>query len=439
MIPTIEMIPLSKLRDNPWRDRKLNPIDPERVEALAESIVATKEFWIGVYGRKMPDGTVQLAFGHHRADAAKSIDTGDALAAAKSAGLKAIPVALEDFTDGEMLMRMTRENLRGDLPVVKEAVSAAVRALAEGKIEIPAPERTNPNNIRYAPSFVPGKKPTCPSEGQVEYTADTLARFLGGIYIKGRKDSEQGRAQNSVVAALGIFELEEKRIPINVKDLPIRAIIPMISEIKERVEKVQARRDKTAAEITAYNEEQRALKAKAKADEEAAEAQRKATLQKLADAKRKEQEDRADALAAKLKENDQRAKDKEALNKKRMKELDETIARKKAWEAEQRVIDAYLPIRRDVEALLSKWTRRVSERDDEREQVKALAKLKALTPTDRLRLRKASVAVADHYNDWVAPQFAPLPTAKAEFKTMAKREVAKRKAEAAEKAKEKKL
>ena len=34
----------------------------------------------------------------------------------------------------------------------------------------------------------------------IPYNADTLARFLGGVYIK-----TSGRAQNSVLAALGIL------------------------------------------------------------------------------------------------------------------------------------------------------------------------------------------------------------------------------------------
>jgi hypothetical protein len=80
-----------------------------------------------------------------------------------------------------------------------------------------------------------------------------------------------------------------------------------------------------------------------------------------------------------------------------------------------------------VESLISRWQRRVSERDDEREQVKALAKLEDLKLEDRLRLRTAAKAVGDHYSDYVAAQFAPLPTGKAELKTMAQREAAKRK------------
>ena len=180
-LPEIEMVPLSKIKDNPWRDKKRNPIKPEKVEQISESIVTTGEFWVGVYGRRVGD-FVELAFGHHRADAAKAVGTGDVIEAAKAAGLKSIPVAIREFTDGEMLMRMTRENMRGELPVVLEAVSAAVRALAEGKIEIPAPDpKTNDSVIRYAPSFVPGRKPSGTSEVPHPYTADTLAQTLGGV------------------------------------------------------------------------------------------------------------------------------------------------------------------------------------------------------------------------------------------------------------------
>src|ERR1019366_2067105 len=194
-LPEFVMVPLSKIKPNPWRNFKRNPIDTDKVAQLTESIKTTGEFWVGVYGRKVA-GFVELAFGHNRLEAAKAVDTGDAFEAAKAAGLKSIPVVIREFTDGEMLMRMTRENLRGELPVVLEAVSAAVQALAEGKICIEAPERTNPASIRYAPSFVPGRKPTSASEAEVPYTASTLAAFLGGVYCKLNKGSVE--PQNSV-------------------------------------------------------------------------------------------------------------------------------------------------------------------------------------------------------------------------------------------------
>jgi hypothetical protein len=165
-----------------------------------------------------------------------------------------------------------------------------------------------------------------------------------------------------------------------------------------------------------------AAQKKAKEDEKAAEVEHKALVQKLADAKREENNRKADALAAQIKEADTRAKDKEALNKVRRAELDAQLEAKKLWEAEQRSQDAYMPIRRDVEAMIGKLETMVSERNPLREQVKSLVNCKRVKPQDLVRLRVAAVAVADWFNDWVAPQFAP------EMKGAQKVAVMKRKA-----------
>jgi len=94
------MVPLNKIKDNPYRNKKRNPIDLELVAVLEESIDTTEEFWEGVYGREM-GGFVEIAFGHHRVDAARK------------AGLKEVPITLRKLSDGEMVMRMARENVRG--------------------------------------------------------------------------------------------------------------------------------------------------------------------------------------------------------------------------------------------------------------------------------------------------------------------------------------
>lgn len=420
ILPEIEMVPLSKIKDNPWRDKKRNPINQEKVEQISESIVTTGEFWVGVYGRRIGN-FVELAFGHHRADAAKAVDTGDVIEAAKAAGLNSIPVAIREFTDGEMLMRMTRENMRGELPVVLEAVSAVVRALAEGKIEVPAPDaKTRKELIRHAPSFVPGRSST--SEVDHPYTADSLARTLGGVYLKKTSNT----AQNSVIAALGILELEEKKIQGFTErvysDKSIREIIPMVSDIKQRTEAVQERRGKTAAELSELREKQLAAQKKAKEDEDKADAARKVLVRSMAEAKRAENEKKQDRIAAEIKEKDERAKAKEALHQQRIKELDAKIAAVKAWEAEQRVEDTYAPIRRDVEAFISKYETKISERNPEREAIKSLATRKELRPIDRTRAQKALREYANWLYDWALPQLAP------ELKVAQKVAVEKRKA-----------
>ena len=42
------------------------------------------------------------------------------------------------------------------------------------------------NHRRHALSFVPGKEPSAPGALR-SYTADTLARVLGGVYVKGTR------------------------------------------------------------------------------------------------------------------------------------------------------------------------------------------------------------------------------------------------------------
>jgi len=413
-----KMIPLSKIKDNPWRDKKRNPINPEQVERLAESIETTEEFWEGVYGREVEGGFIELAFGHHRVDAARA------------AGLKEIPVTVRKLTDGDMLMRMARENMRGELPIMLEAVAAAVKAYGEGKIALPEPDpKTRKDNLRYAPSFILGKSSGTPGVPH-PYTADGIAKFLGSVYFK----KSSGKAQNSVVAALSILEAEEMKIDgfkldalrkeerivpkvegiaydpkekEEVKYKPVKEIIKLLSDVKQTYKTVQERRGKTAEEIAALNAKNIELQKKAKEDEAKAEAEHKALVKKLADAKREEDMRKAEALKAEMKAKDERAKEKEALNKSRRLELDKQIQAKKEWEAAQRVQDAYLPIRRDVEALIGKYERKVSESNPEREEVKSLAGRKGITDVDKQRLRVAAMAVSNWYADWVAPQFAP--------------------------------
>src|ERR1019366_1016770 len=102
-LPEIVMVTLNKIRPNPWRDFVLNPIDAAEVALLEASIDSTKEFWVGVYGRKVPGGFVELAFGHNR------------LEAAKNKKRTSIPIAVRELTDEQMLVRMVKENEQSDL------------------------------------------------------------------------------------------------------------------------------------------------------------------------------------------------------------------------------------------------------------------------------------------------------------------------------------
>ena len=396
-----KMVPLDKVRDNPWRDRVRNPIDSDRVEAIAVSIGKTK-YWMGTYGREMPDETVQLAFGHHRYEAAKE------------QGLKEIPIIIEAFTDGEMLVWMAQENVRGELPVVLESVYAAVKALGEGKIEVEALDpKTNIGHIRYAPSFT-GQNVSSPTVGEHPYTVDSIARFLG--YVK----KSTNRAKNSVVAALGILETAEragleggeagkKRAVIVEKSLaklPVNEAVKAVSEIKQREVIIAERQVEVKKANEADAMRMRELQAQVKAREDAAEAVRQVELDKLKAAREAEDKKESDRLFLKMKAQGEAQIAKNLADKGKLEAIELRVAERKRKEEEARNEDAYAPIRRDVERALFKMDS-VST-GSFCEDIKSLAKRK-LSLKDRQRLWESASALADWYGGWVCSQFVVAP------------------------------
>lgn len=418
----LKMVPLSCIKDNPYRDKKRNPVDKDRVDQLKESI-GTTGFWKGVYGREA-NGWIEIAFGHTRVDAARAV------------GLKEIPIEIENLTDSDMLMRMTRENLRGELLVTLEAVSAAVKALSDGVIEIAAPDpKTRKDTLRYAPSFVPGKLSVTPGATH-PYTADGLARFLGGAYIR-----PTGHAQPSVLAALGILEMEERKVTgfsertlkVSTEDgsryLGAKAIIQIVSDVKQREVKVIERREKTAEEARAFDAEQRRIQAARKAEEAKAEAERKVLVKQLADAKKEEDDKRAKEIKEKLAKAEEYAVEKALDIEVRQAELTAKVEQKKKEEAEARKEDAYVSIRREVERILHKLDgSTATSREALAAEVKALVR-QPLNNQDRERLRQAALTMGAFYADWVAMQFLPPLSTKNHMNEYRKREEAKRRAE----------
>jgi hypothetical protein len=410
---------------NPYRDLKGNPLLKEKIAELVASINTTG-FWDNVVVRKNKAGKYELAYGHHR------------VAAAIKAELTEADFIVKDLTNALMLQIMDNENreVYASSPAsMIEVVKGVVSALAEGGIPpfVLGDEQYGKGSIRYAPSYVSSRYTLDEVSGDKSkaYTAVAIAKFLG----RSRMEGGQEKPDTAIEGALDFLCMKavgKADNTILVKDnRPISAtkLSEIITNIKQRHVAEVVRQGKTAAELEALRAKQLEAQAKAKADEKARDEANKALLKKEADARREENYKKQQALAMQIKDNDERAKAKEALNKVRMKQLEEQIAAKKAWEAEQVVQDDYRQIRSAVENLITRWETKVSERDAEREQVKALAKLSALRPEDRRRLRKAAVDVANHYDAWVAAQFAPLPTAKAELKEMKKRETAKRKNE----------
>jgi ParB/RepB/Spo0J family partition protein len=416
----LKMVPLSKIKDNPFRDKKRNPVDKERVAQLVESI-GTTGFWKGVYGREVGD-LVEIAFGHTRVDAARA------------AGLKEIPVEIEKLTDSDMLMRMTRENLRGELLVALEAVSAAVKALGAGTVEFEdVGKDVGKAYIRYAPSFVPGKEPVTPDVTR-PYTVDSLARFIGGTYIR-----PNGHAQELVRAALGILEMEERKVEgfsertlksatDSSRYLGAKQIIQLVNDVKQREVKTIERREKTAEEAAEFDRQQREIQAARKKITDEAEAARKKLVADLAKAKVEENKKKIAEIKEYIAAKEAYAVEKKLNLEVRAAELDKQVEARKAADVAQRTVDAYLPIKREAERILHKLEGDTSTTKEAlAAEVKALARL-ALNATDRERLRQAAMTYGTWFCEYVAMLFIPPFSAKKNMDEYRKREEAQRRA-----------
>jgi len=116
-IHAIDANPFRCLAEYPW-------IEP-KIEALQRSI-ADVGFWEGVIVRKVGD-RYQLAFGHHRIEAAKRSD------------LRSVRLVVRDLTDEQMLQFMGRENgedYKSDFNIMLNTWDGAVEFAARGKSDI---------------------------------------------------------------------------------------------------------------------------------------------------------------------------------------------------------------------------------------------------------------------------------------------------------------
>src|SRR5206468_7218855 len=94
---SIKLVELEKLRPNPRRDFKIDPIDESEIKILAESI-GSHGFWGGTVCRQLDDGTIEIIAGHRR------------VAAAIQAGEKEARLFVGHFDDGEIIRIYATEN-----------------------------------------------------------------------------------------------------------------------------------------------------------------------------------------------------------------------------------------------------------------------------------------------------------------------------------------
>ncbi len=118
----ILMVKIKDIVKNPFRDYTIYKIQEDKIAKLIESINET-DFWETVIGRPFGE-KIQLAFGHHRVEAAKRVYGEEGT----------IPLVVKDISDDMMKKMMARENKEewGCLPAaIDDAVKASRDHLAK--------------------------------------------------------------------------------------------------------------------------------------------------------------------------------------------------------------------------------------------------------------------------------------------------------------------
>jgi ParB-like chromosome segregation protein Spo0J len=288
---------------NPRRDLKRNPLKREKIEELVTSINTTG-FWDNVLTRKNKAGKYELAYGHHRVQAAIE------------AGLESADFIVKDLSDALMIQIMDNENreVYGSSPAsLIESVRAVVEALDEGSIPpFDIDPKTRKEVIHYAPSYVPNNDEDVSSKpSQKAYTAKHIAVFLGRT-VPNEEGREGVRAPDEIKAALRALGLKElghfsdsmlitKDRTGSPKPITTKEFVKITGDITRDVVKVQERQGKTRQELETLRAEQLEIQAKAKADKKSADEAEKKRIKEISAAREEENFKKAEALAAKLK------------------------------------------------------------------------------------------------------------------------------------------
>lgn len=162
---------LGDIAPNPFRDIENYPISESKVAELIASYRTTR-VWPNVIGR-LADGTPQIAYGHHRIEAARRLYGDDF----------EFPLTIEDLSDDEMFQMMASENMdvyHASAQVDQNTIESLVKAYAEGKVHPAVPTAKEAGGrVRYAPSFAPATDHDPDQDRDRPYTSETLRAYLG--------------------------------------------------------------------------------------------------------------------------------------------------------------------------------------------------------------------------------------------------------------------
>jgi hypothetical protein len=127
MVMKHEMISVDAIDPNPHRNLERNPINPEQVEKLVDSIGRTG-FWENVVVRKHPEikGRFQLAYGHNRLEALRLSDISEVRLPIAELSKWDMYCAMVDENDTQQTItpQIALENIESGLELIEEALDA---------------------------------------------------------------------------------------------------------------------------------------------------------------------------------------------------------------------------------------------------------------------------------------------------------------------------
>lgn len=270
-------IDIALIDPNPHRDLARNPISPEQVDAIIESIGRTG-FWDNLVARPVGD-RYQLAYGHNRWEALKKL------------GIATAEFSVRDLTDYDMLNCMIDENetQRSITPaIVFENLTAALRL---GERMLNACETVEQFNAML-------ENPMCPNLDTSKYSPQQFGQAkaqlasgegLGRGFIKDFLGDRKGTGNSVVQTVIDSYYAESRKAAAEKKRKEQEAIAQakLAEERKQReTERAErAEKDRLAAEAQRAEDERKAKMAAAKAAQDQVEKER---LEQEAEAKREE-------------------------------------------------------------------------------------------------------------------------------------------------------
>ena len=418
-------ITLKNIKPNPYRDLQRNPLRRDKVEALIGSINDTG-YWDNCVVRKNEAGEYELAYGHHR------------LQAAIEAGLEDADFIVKELDDALILRIMNNENApewRNSISSLLESVRGVVKALADGKIKpFDISEKTRKDRIYYAPFFVPGK--TEVSSGSLpdhRYTIDSIARFLGSTALTGGKGKDSKEPSKGVVAAVGALHLIELGLmtETEIKDWNVELLSKEVALRKRGYEQTVVQRQRSQEEQKRLYEEQMRLQKEREAEQEREQKRLAELVEKERVARAAKEKEEADRLAKERQIKKEREEERQRKFEESRQKLDKKIEESK--QREQVVVKESVATIRAKNAAAELKTLRVEFEQLTQthshlgEKLARLAKID-LGVNERELMRQALISVGDWYIE-KANLFLPMKivTPAQELEGMRQKEEAARK------------